>query len=128
MSTTPDLEPCVLRQAEAPDAAALAAALQDAFVAMRAAVGAGRPIVAVIRDDDLLGQRTPEAAALAAGLLGMVRALAMEGASRGWQVNAVSHREGDGRLEETVRWLGSESGLTGQLLRVTADHLGKVWP
>jgi len=127
MSTT-GLEPLVVRQAPVRDATTVGTALQQAFVAMRGAVLAGRPIVAVVRDDDLLGQRTPEAAALASGLLGMVRALALEGASRGWEVNAVSHRDGDGPLEQTIGWLGAGSGLTGQLLRVSTEHLGKVWP
>lgn len=120
-------EPLVLRQAPVEDAPAVGAALQDAFLALRDAVPAGRPVVVVVRDDDLLGQRTPEAAALANGLLGMVRALALEGASRGWQVNAVSHRD-DGPLEATVEWLAAGPGLSGQLVRVTTDHLGRVWP
>jgi hypothetical protein len=128
MTTAGAVEPLVLHQVPVNDVAAVGRALDDAFDAVRAAVPAGRPVIVVVRDDDLLGQRSPEDAALATALLGMVRALATEGASRGWQLNAVSHRDGDGTLEETLRWLGTAPGVTGQLLRVTTDHLGRVWP
>jgi NAD(P)-dependent dehydrogenase (short-subunit alcohol dehydrogenase family) len=128
MTTAGMVAPLVLHQVPVRDVAAVGRALNDAFDAVREAVPAGRPVIVVVRDDDLLGQRSPEDAALAAALLGMVRALAMEGASRGWQVNAVSHGDGDGPLEETIRWLGTAPGVTGQLLRVTTDHLGRVWP
>jgi NAD(P)-dependent dehydrogenase (short-subunit alcohol dehydrogenase family) len=64
---------------------------------------------------------------VATGLLGMVRGVAMEGADRGWRVNAVSHRDDETELEPTVEWLGT-ARLTGQLVRVTADHLGRIWP
>jgi NAD(P)-dependent dehydrogenase (short-subunit alcohol dehydrogenase family) len=128
VSTADAVAPLVLRQPPVGDVAAVGRALDDAFAALREAVPAGRPVIVVLRDDDLLGQRSPEDAALAAALLGMVRALAMEGARAGWQVNAVSHRDGDRPLEETLRWLGTAPGVTGQLLRVTTDHLGRVWP
>jgi NAD(P)-dependent dehydrogenase (short-subunit alcohol dehydrogenase family) len=128
MTTAGAVAPLVLHQAPVSDVAAVGRALDHAFYAVREAVPAGRPVIVVVRDDDLLGQRSPEDAALAAALLGMVRALAMEGARRGWQVNAVSHGDGGGPLEETIRWLGTVPGVTGQLLRVTTDHLGRVWP
>ena len=124
----PVADAVVLRQADVASAKDVGAALDEAFLVMRDAVGAGRPLVVVLRDDDLLGQREPEAAALATALLGMVRALAFEGARRGWRVNAVSHRGDDALAEETVRWLAAAPGLSGQLVRATTEHLGRVSP
>jgi hypothetical protein len=102
-------------------------ALSEAFSEMRSAVLEERPVVALLDDRDLLGQRTVADAALATGMLGLVRAFALEGARVGWQVNALTHR---GEEEEVDRLLAllAESGLSGQLLRIGTDHLGRVWP
>ncbi len=127
MSAEPAPEPLVVEQAVVADAVAMAEALRQGFVAMRDAVAAGRPIVVLVRDSDLLGQNSLEGAALATGLLGMARALATEGAGRGWRVNVVSHGEDGASVDETIAWL-AQSGLSGQLVRATTDHLGAIWP
>jgi hypothetical protein len=105
------------------------AALSAAFVALRDAMQDERPVVCVVDERDLLGQRSVIDAALATGLVGLARTAALEGAKSGWSVNTVSHR-GDpdsAAVRNAVAWLGG-SGLSGQLLRVDGDHLGKVWP
>jgi NAD(P)-dependent dehydrogenase (short-subunit alcohol dehydrogenase family) len=119
--------PLVLRQSGVADAADVGAALGEAFAAIRDAVVDPRPVLLVVRDEDLLGHRSPEDAALACGLLGMARAFALEGAGRGWRINAISQGEAGDAVEEAIAWLGSSS-LTGQLLRATSAHLGRVWP
>jgi hypothetical protein len=120
----------VLRQPSlGDDLDGVTAALTAAFAEIRAAVLAERPVILVLDDRDLLGQGGVVDAALATGMLGLVRAFALEGVKPGWRVNAVTHR-GDpeaSAVVETAAWVG-DSGLSGQLLRVGTDHLGKVWP
>jgi hypothetical protein len=47
-------------------------------------VTGGRPVVAVVRDADLLGCGEPADAAFADGLVGLVRILATEGIREAW--------------------------------------------
>jgi NAD(P)-dependent dehydrogenase (short-subunit alcohol dehydrogenase family) len=102
--------------------------LTGAFVAAREALEAGRRVAVVVDARDLLGQRSPLDAAVATGLLGMVRTLGIEGAKPGWRVNVVAGGEGDDPVvEETVAMLAGSS-LTGQLLQVGGANLGKVVP
>jgi hypothetical protein len=110
------------------DLDAVTPALTDAFGAARRALEAGRPVAVVLDARDLLGQRSPLDAAVATGLLGMVRTLGIEGAKPGWRVNAVAGSEGDeAAVEEAVAMLAGSS-LTGQLLQVGGANLGKVVP
>jgi NAD(P)-dependent dehydrogenase (short-subunit alcohol dehydrogenase family) len=120
-------EPLVLRP-ESPrdDPGAVGSALTGAFAAARDALEAGRAVVFVVGSGDLLGQGDPLDAAVATGLLGMMRTLAIEGAKPGWRVNVVASGAEDGAaVEETVALLGS-SPLTGQLLQVGGANLGKL--
>jgi NAD(P)-dependent dehydrogenase (short-subunit alcohol dehydrogenase family) len=102
-------------------------ALTDAFSQMRGAVLDGRAVVVVLDDRDLLGQGTVADAALATGLLGLARAFALEGARPGWRVNALAHRGAEGEVEDHLDQLAG-SALSGQLIRVGTEHLGRVWP
>jgi NAD(P)-dependent dehydrogenase (short-subunit alcohol dehydrogenase family) len=120
-------------------------ALGEAFVAVREALEARRPVVVVVAAGDLLGQGDPLDAAVATGLLGMVRTLGIEGAKPGWRINVVA---GPGVAETaaaeelavapldeaadeedpvalTIAML-AESELTGQLLQVGGANLGKL--
>ncbi len=120
-------EPLIVAQPRAEDVDAITALLTTAFAAARDAVTAERPVVFLLDDRDLLGQGEVADAAVATGLLGLVRALALEGAKPGWRVNAVSHRDEEEAARGAATWLaGSE--LSGQLVRVGRDHLGKVLP
>lgn len=102
--------------------------LTAAFARAREALEAGRPVAVVLDAGDLLGQGSPLDAAVATGLLGMVRTLGIEGAKPGWRVNVVAGCEGEeAAVEETVAMLAGSS-LTGQLLTVGGANLGKVVP
>jgi NAD(P)-dependent dehydrogenase (short-subunit alcohol dehydrogenase family) len=120
-------EPFVLRpESPSDDPAAVGSVLTGAFGAARDALEAGRPVVFVVGTGDLLGQGDPLDAAVATGLLGMMRTLAIEGGKPGWRVNVVAGgAEDDGAVEETVALLGSSS-LTGQLLQIGGANLGKL--
>jgi len=108
------------------DPGAVTSALTDAFAGIRAALEAGRPAVVVLDARDLMGQGDPLDAAVATGLLGMVRTLGIEGAKPGWRVNVVAGGPDDAAaVEETVALLASSS-LTGQLLNVGGANLGKL--
>jgi NAD(P)-dependent dehydrogenase (short-subunit alcohol dehydrogenase family) len=120
-------------------------ALTGAFVAAREALEAGRPVVVVVAAGDLLGQGDPLDAAVATGLLGMVRTLAIEGAKPGWRINVVAGPglAEDGEAEEfgveaedeaadeedpvaLIVGMLAESELTGQLLQAGGANLGKL--
>jgi NAD(P)-dependent dehydrogenase (short-subunit alcohol dehydrogenase family) len=105
------------------DPGAVTRALTEAFVAARDGLEAGRPVVIVLAAGDLLGQGDPLDAAVATGLLGMVRTLGIEGAKPGWRINVVAVADGD--PAPTVAML-ADSELTGQLLQVGGANLGKV--
>lgn len=108
------------------DPGAVTTALTGAFVEVRGALEAGRPVAVVLDARDLMGQGDPLAAAVATGLLGMVRTLGIEGAKPGWRVNVVAGGPEDGEaVEETVALLAGSS-LTGQLLNVGGANLGKL--
>ncbi|MBS1843642.1 MAG: hypothetical protein JST53_04415 [Actinobacteria bacterium] len=111
------------------DLDAVAPVLTGAFVAAREGLEAGRRVAVVVDARDLLGQGSPVDAAVATGLLGMVRALGIEGVKPGWSINVVAGGEGDeGAVEETVAMLAGSSSITGQLVQVGGANLGKVVP
>jgi hypothetical protein len=111
------------------DLDAVTPALTGAFVAAREALGEGRRVAVVLDARDLLGQGEPLDAAVATGLLGMVRTLGIEGVKPGWSINVVAGAEGDEEaVEETVAMLAGTSAVTGQLLQVGGANLGKVVP
>jgi hypothetical protein len=118
----------VLRPEPAADVDAVAEQLDRAFEAMRNAVLAGEPVTVLVGDGDLLGHGSVYDAAVSAALLGMVRALALEGARDGWQLNVATHAGDDARLDDAIAFLGRPGGLSGQLVRAGTGHLGRVWP
>lgn len=108
------------------DPADVTATLTDAFARVREAVEAGHPVVIVVAARDLMGQGDPLDAAVATGLLGMVRTFGIEGAKPGWRVNAVAGGEDDAAVDATVAMLASAQHVTGQLLSVGGANLGKL--
>jgi NAD(P)-dependent dehydrogenase (short-subunit alcohol dehydrogenase family) len=126
-------EPAVLRPGVlGDDPGAVTRELTGAFVAAREALEAGRPVAVVVAAGDLLGQGSPLDAAVATGLLGMVRTLAIEGAKPGRRINVVAGPgvaadggEDDPTVAETIALL-ADSALTGQLLQVGGANLGKL--
>jgi NAD(P)-dependent dehydrogenase (short-subunit alcohol dehydrogenase family) len=122
------VEPMVLRVGPVgSDPGAVTTALTDGFARIREAVAAERPVVVVLAARDLMGQGDPLDAAVATGLLGMVRTFGIEGAKPGWRVNAVAGGEGDdAAVDATVAMLARAEHLSGQLLSVGGANLGKV--
>jgi NAD(P)-dependent dehydrogenase (short-subunit alcohol dehydrogenase family) len=115
----------VLRQGPVgDDPGAVTRALTDAFTSVREALESGRPVVVVVAAGDLEGQGDPLDAAVATGLLGMVRTLGIEGAKPGWRINVVA--AGDGVDPDPTVAMLADSELTGQLLQVGGANLGKV--
>lgn len=102
--------------------------LTHAFTCMRDAAQAGETIVVALDEQDVQGVGDTAAAALAHGLLGLTRALAVEGRKAGWQVNALSSTS-DTPPEERLRWiehLAHPGAANGELVRLGASHLGRV--
>jgi hypothetical protein len=102
--------------------------LTRAFLCMRDAAQDGDPIIVSLDEDDVQGVAEVADAALAHGLLGLARALALEGRKLGWQVNALSSTR-DTPPEERLRWiehLAHPGAASGELIRLGASHLGRV--
>ena len=102
--------------------------LARAFSIIRAALARGDVVVVALDEHAVEGGGDPVRAALAHGLLGLVRALATEGRNAGWQINALATPRGlDG--EARLAWidrLAEPAGASGTLIRLGTDHLGKV--
>lgn len=118
----------LLRQQPAETPAEVGQRLRDAFVAVRDAVLDGVPVVICVDGPALLGQASPEDAAVASGLLGLARALAFEGGAKGWRVNVVAVDPGKDPDPQLVAAAASTPGLTGQVLNVSSGAVGRVVP
>jgi hypothetical protein len=106
------------------DWAGVEAALLDAFRRSQAAARAGEPIVYVLPQADLLGQRSVPGAILANALLSAMRTLAAEGQ----RANAVAVGD-DADAADVQHWIGALSearGVAGELVHVHAAHVGKL--
>jgi hypothetical protein len=102
--------------------------LARAFACVRRALADGDAVVVSVDDRDLQGVRDPTQAALAHGLLGLVRALAIEGAEAGWRIAMLSSTR-DVEPAERQRWIDhlSEPGdAHGALVRLGRYHLGRL--
>jgi hypothetical protein len=100
------------------------------FSLSRTAAQAEESFVFVVRNDDLLGRRGAGNAMVACGLLSAARTAALEGVRKGWSVNVVAYDEGTDR-ERVESWTGrllDSAGVTGELVRIGAGHLGKALP
>jgi hypothetical protein len=80
----------ILHQPDGQSVTELEDVLHAMFAESRDAVLAGRPVLIVLKERDVLGHGAPVDAAMAHALVGLVRALATEGIRSGWQINAVS--------------------------------------
>jgi hypothetical protein len=104
--------------------------LAECFALTKQAAAAGRPIVYVLSQPDLLGQTGALRSMRTCALLSAMRALALEAARDGLRINAVA--TGDDadpqRVAAWVRILLAEPGVSGELIRVEATHVGKALP
>jgi hypothetical protein len=106
------------------DFTAVETALGAAFRRSQEAAREGEPIVFVLSQEDLLGQRGVPGAMLANALLSGMRTLAAEG----HRANAVAVGA-DADPEDLQHWidqLEAGRGVTGELVRVHAAHVGKI--
>lgn len=105
-------------------------ALMGAFEASRDAAQAGESIVYIVHNDDLLGRRGAGKAMLATGLLSGARTAALEGVKDGWTVNVIAVSKGFDP-ERVIDWAGrliESADVTGEVLRIGPDHIGKALP
>lgn len=117
----------LIRQRPCPTLQDIGVQLREAFEATRGAVGTDQPTVIVVHSPDLLGQGSLEDAAVATGLLGLMRAVVFEGRSKGWCVNVVAVNPDEEPPDEIVAAL-SLPGVTGQVLNLSTAAVGKVVP
>jgi hypothetical protein len=102
--------------------------LTRSFLVLRDAVQRGDAVVVTVDDRDLQGVTEPAGAALAHGLLGLVRSLAIEGGRPGWQINLLSVAA-DVAGEQRDVWvqrLADPAGASGAVVRLGNDHLGRL--
>lgn len=107
------------------------AELERAFQISRAAAQAEENLVFVVHHDDLLGRRGAGNAMVATGLLSAARTAAIEGWRKGWTANVVAFDdETDPELVRgwAERMAENSFGVTGELIRIGATHLGKALP
>ncbi len=118
----------VIRQQHCQQLEDVARQLAVAFSLAREAIDTGESVVLVVDGPDLLGQGTLTDAAVATGMLGLMRALTFEGGSKGWHVNLVAVDPG-GDLDPALLVAASSiPSLTGQVLNASGGHLGKIVP
>jgi hypothetical protein len=111
---------------------AVLAQFREAFERTRRALEAGGPVVYLVDQRDLLGQRGPGAAMAATGLLSGARAAAFEMRRAGIPVNVVATEEAT-PPEVVADWVArllqpGVGGPTGELVRLGGEHLGKALP
>ena len=102
--------------------------LTRAFNVVREALERGDPVVVSLDERHVQGQGEVADVALTHGLLGLARALAIEGRRPGWHVAVLSSPiEID--PAERLRWiehLAAPGAAGGPLVRLGGDHLGTV--
>lgn len=117
----------IIRAIDPADLAEVRSGIVDAFEQVQRAMGEGQPVVVVVPASDLLGHRGPDRGAYVGGLVGMVRAVAFEGARPGWSINTLALPDGVEVADDAVlAYVGP--GVTGQVLTVGAGLVGKIAP
>lgn len=107
------------------------AELERAFLMSRAAAQNEESFVYVVHHDDLLGRRGAGNAIVATGLLSAARTAAIEGTRKGWTANVVAYDDDSDPelIDDWAERLAEDSfGVTGELIRLGASHLGKALP
>lgn len=99
-----------------------------AFALFRSAKQQDKSVVVIVHADDLLGRRGALAGMAASALTSCVRTLALEARKLTLAANIVATDSGQdlSLVTTTVRWLLTNSGVTGQLVTLGRGNLGKV--
>jgi len=118
----------IIKQAPAPSLTDVATQLHDAFVASRDAIESAEAVVFIANAPDLIGQGSVEDAAVAGGLLGLMRALMFEGGTKGWHVNLIAVDRGEEADPELLAAAGAVASINGQVLNASVASIGKVIP
>jgi hypothetical protein len=118
----------VLRQTEISSLQDVSRQLDEAFLIARDAIASDEPLVIVAFAADLLGQGSVENAAVAGGLLGLMRAIVFEGATKGWHVNMVAIDRESVPDDEVMNCAGTLKVLNGQVLNLSSGQFGKLIP
>jgi hypothetical protein len=102
--------------------------LTRAFTTMREAVEAGSPVVVCLEERAVQSLAEPADVAVAHGLIGLVRAFAIEGRKPGWTVAAlaVSAETDPEDRRGWIEQLAASPVSSGSLLRLGGEHLGRV--
>lgn len=117
----------VVRATNPADLDEVRAGLVDAFEQVQRAIGDEDDVVVVLPATDLLGHGGAARSAYVGGLVGMVRAVAFEGARPGWVINALALPEGVEVADvDVAAYVGP--GVTGQVVTVGPGLVGKVAP
>ena len=109
---------------EVKDFTGVETALTDAFRRSQEAAQAEEPIVFVLSNEHLLGQRGAPGAMLANALLSGMRTLAAEGHRA--NAVAVGRDAGAEDLQHWIALLAEGRGVAGELVHVHAKHVGKI--
>jgi hypothetical protein len=107
------------------------AELVRAFEMSRAAAQKEESFVFVVHHADLLGRRGSGNAMVATGLLSAARTAAIEGSRKGWTVNVLAYEDDSDPLlidKWATRLAEDSEGVTGELIRLGPNHLGKALP
>jgi len=102
--------------------------LADAFESLRETIKSDQGVVISLDDAAVQGVADVADSALAHALLGLARAMAIEGREAGWHVTVLSS-SADTPEAERLRWLRqlSEPGtVNGSFVRLGGSHLGTV--
>lgn len=102
--------------------------LNAAFAATRWSILDGESVILCVDGPALLGQAGACDSAVATGMLGLARAVAFEGASKGWQINVVALNPGAEPDANLVELASTTPGLSGQVLNVSRGAIGRVIP
>jgi hypothetical protein len=107
------------------------AELVRAFEMSRAAAQKEESFVFVVHHADLLGRRGSGNAMVATGLLSAARTAALEGFRKGWTANVLAYDDDSDPIlidKWATRLAEDSEGVTGELIRLGSNHLGKALP
>ncbi|WP_169988528.1 hypothetical protein [Microbispora sp. H10836] len=118
----------VIRAEDPASADEVGESLRKLFTQVRAAIDEGSHVVLAVRSADLLGHRGALTGAYVGAIVGMARAVAFEGVRPQWRINVVAAPAGRELSDlEAVACVGDDQ-MSGQVIVLGPELLGKVAP